>query len=84
MATITATEDLSLPPPPLAVSLLAQVRTFVWLSSGMFSASALALAFYGYFMLGGDQVPATHFLAAIVSAVLFGIATLLKLGPDEA
>ncbi len=84
MATVTANEELTVPAAPEALSLLAQVRTFVWVSSGMFSASALAIAFLGYVLAGAEQVAGTHFLAAVLSAVLFGVATILKLGPDEA
>jgi hypothetical protein len=86
MATTTAVEnapgdaDAILP----AVSLVAQIRQFLWLSSGMFSMSALALAFLDYWTLGPAGQAATHFLAAVVAAALFGVATFLKFGPDEA
>jgi len=86
MATTTAVEsvpvdaDATVP----AASLLSQFRHFFWLSAGMFSMSALALAFLEYWTLGPAEQAATHFLAAVVSAVLFGVATFLKLGPDEA
>lgn len=83
MATITATEsvaDAVLSP----VSLISQVRFFLWLASGMFSTSALALAFIDYFVAASAEQAGTHFLAAIVSAALFGVATVLKLGPSEA
>ncbi len=45
---------------------------------------SLAIAFGDFFAAGAYQAANTHFLAAVVSAVLFGIATFLKLGPDEA
>jgi len=83
MATTSATEsvaDAVLSP----VSLISQIRFFLWLASGMFSTSALALAFIDYFVVASSEQAATHFLAAIVSAALFGVATLLKLGPAEA
>ena len=66
------------------VSLVAQVRTFLWLASGMFSTSSLALAFLDYMMVSSEGQATTHFLAAVVSAALFGVATVLKLGPSEA
>jgi len=83
MATITATEsvaELALPP----ASLISEVRLFLWLASGMFSTSALALAFLDYWVVASSSAAETHFVAAIVSAALFGVATLLKLGPGEA
>lgn len=83
MATFTATESVAEAALP-AVSLIAQVRFFLWLASGMFSTSALALAFLDYWVVASAEQAATHFLAAIVSAALFGIATVLKLGPSEA
>ncbi len=85
MATTNATETLgvevSLDDAP---AFIAQFRKFLWLSSGMFSTSSLAIAFGDFFAAGAYQAANTHFLAAVVSAVLFGIATFLKLGPDEA
>ncbi len=85
MATITATDVLASeavlePAPPFA----AQVRTFLWLASGMFSTSSLGLAFLDLFEGGSFRAAGTHFLAAVIAAGLFGVATLLKLGPDEA
>lgn len=84
MAALASSEAVSpevlLPP----VSLISQVRTFLWLASGMFSVSALALAFLDYWIVASATQATTHFVAAIVAAVLFGFATVLKLGPDEA
>ena len=67
-----------------ALSLVTQFRHFLWLSSGMFSMSAFALAFLEFWAAGPVEQGTTHFLAAIASAALFGVATFLKLGPDEA
>lgn len=86
MATTTATETIP-PAEPTAVvpvSFITQFRKFLWLSSGMFSASALSLAFLGYMLAGSAEGASTNFLAAVISACLFAIATLMKLGPDEA
>lgn len=82
MATITETEA------PEAIEVLeiplaARVREFLWLSSGMFSAAALALSFLGFFTLGAEEDAARNFLAAVASSILFGICTVLKLGPDS-
>ncbi len=85
MAAITSNEVLAPevllgPAPPFIV----QFRKFLWLASGMFSTSSLALAFGDYFTVGpGGQAP-THFVAAVIAAGLFAVATFLKLGPDEA
>jgi hypothetical protein len=86
VATTTAVEsvpadaDATLP----AVSFVSQVRHFLWLSSGMFSMSALALAFLEYWTLGPAEQATSLFLAAVSSAALFAAATFLKFGPDEA
>ncbi len=84
MAALTSAEDVTADAVLPAVPLVAQVRTFLWLASGMFSTSALALAFLDFWMMGSAAQAATHFLAAVVAAVLFGFATVLKLGPSEA
>ncbi len=86
MATTTALESVPVDADAVlpTVSLVSQVRHFLWLASGMFSMSAFALAFLDYWTLGPQAQAATHFLAAIVTAALFGVATFLKFGPDEA
>ena len=85
MATITATEAIAADAALLsAPSLLGQFRMFLWLASGMFSVSALALAFLDYVVAGSPTQAVTHFVAAVAAAGLFGSATLLELGPDEA
>jgi hypothetical protein len=84
MAVITAAEDVAGAAAFPSVSLVTQIRTFLWLASGMFSVSALALAFLDYWIVSAAEQAGTHFLAAVVSAVLFGLATVLKLGPSEA
>lgn len=90
MATVTPAEiavtDVHATPDAVAVNLplIAQLRKFLWLASGMFSVSALALAFGDYWVVGSAAQAETHFVAAILSAALFGLATFLKLGPSEA
>ncbi len=84
MAAITATESLPAEEGLSPVSLVSQTRFFLWLASGMFSVSALALAFVDYWVVAEPTQAETHFLAAVVAAALFGLATFLKLGPDEA
>jgi hypothetical protein len=61
-----------------------RMRRFVWLSTGMFSAASLAMAFVGMFFAGSFEVAGSHFLASVVSGGLFGIASVLKFGMDEA
>lgn len=68
----------------VGVGLEARIREFLWLFSGMFSAASLSLAFLAYFTLGAAEDAARNFAAAIVSSALFGLCTLLKLGPDSA
>lgn len=84
MATISAAENVTAEAVLSPVSFVSQIRTFLWLSSGMFSVSALALAFLDYWMISSASQAATHFLAAVIAAGLFGFATVLKLGPSEA
>lgn len=61
-----------------------RMRRFVWLSTGMFSAASLALAFVGYFWASSFDGATSHFIASIVSGGLFGLASILKFGPSEA
>jgi hypothetical protein len=67
-----------------AYDLFARVRKFLWLSSGLFSAASFAIPFVGFMAYGTSQPASTNFLAAVVSACLFGIASLLHFGPDTA
>jgi hypothetical protein len=67
-----------------SLSLRSQFRFFFCLSSGMFSMSALALAFLDHWGLGSAGQAATYFMATVVAAGLFGIATVLEFGPDQA
>ena len=61
-----------------------RIRHFVWLSTGMFSAAALAVAFVGYVWSGGFEAASSNFFASILSGALFGLANVLKFGPGEA
>lgn len=61
-----------------------RIRHFVWLSTGMFSAAALALAFFGYAWIGTFADVSSNFLASIVSGAMFGISSVLKFGPTDA
>jgi hypothetical protein len=60
-----------------------RLRQFFWLATGMFSASALSLAFFGYFAIGAAGDASRNFAAAVASSILFGAATILKLGPES-
>ncbi len=62
----------------------ARLRKFLWLSSGLFSAASFTNSAVGYLAFGTADGAATNFLAAVVSACLFGVASLLHFGPDEA
>ncbi len=88
----TVTEQVTLEPPETVevvvevpdLNFFGRVRKFLWLSSGMFSAASFAIPFIGYMGYGSTQVASTNFLAAIVSACLFGLASLLHFGPETA
>ncbi len=66
------------------LTLMDRIRKFLWLSSGLFSAAAFAVPAVGVMVYGTFEGGGTSFLAAVVSACLFGVTTLLKFGPDEA
>src|SRR5205809_797888 len=61
-----------------------RLRKFFWLSSGLFSAAAFAVPAIGALVYGTFEGGGTSFLAAVLSACLFGVTTLLHFGPDEA
>lgn len=61
-----------------------RIRKFLWLSSGLFSAASFAIPVVGLVAFGSFDGVGTNFLAAVVSACLFGLTTLLHFGPDVA
>jgi hypothetical protein len=61
-----------------------RIRHFVWLSTGMFSAAALAVAFIGYAWTGAFEAASSNFFASILSGALFGLSNVLRFGPVEA
>ena len=61
-----------------------RMRTFIRLSTGMLRAGALALSFAGFFWTESFADASSNFVASIVSGALFGIACLLKSGPEAA
>ena len=66
------------------LTLMDRLRKFLWLSSGLFSAAAFAVPAFGVIAYGTFEGGGTSFLAAVASACLFGVTTLLNFGPDEA
>lgn len=68
--------------PPL--TLFERFRKFLWLSSGLFSAASFAIPVVGLMAFGSFEGIGTNFLVAVVSACLFGLASVLHFGPDEA
>ncbi len=70
--------------PDVELTFVGRIRKFLWLSSGLFSAASFAIPAIGLFAYGTTDGMATDFLAAIVSACLFAVASLLHFGPDEA
>lgn len=59
-------------------------KHFAWLSTGMFSAAALAVAFIGYTWTGAFEAASSNFFASILSGALFGLSHVLRFGPNEA
>ena len=66
------------------LTLTDRFRKFLWLSSGLFSAAAFAVPAVGVMVYGTFEGGGTSFLAAVISACLFGVTTFLNFGPDEA
>jgi len=66
------------------LTLMDRLRKFLWLSSGLFSAAAFAVPAIGVIAYGTFEGGETSFLAAVASAGLFCVTTLLNFGPDEA
>jgi hypothetical protein len=69
---------------PLELSFLGRIRKFLWLSSGMFSAASFAIAAVGVVAFGQVDGLGTSFLAAIISACMFGAVSRLGFGPETA
>jgi len=68
----------------LELTFFARIRKFVWLSSGLFSAASFAIPAIGILAFGTLDGLGTSFLAAIMSACLFGLASFLRFGPETA
>ena len=69
---------------PLGFNFLARLRKFLWLSSGLFSAAALAVPMIGVLAFVSMEGVGPSFLAALASACVFGLASILHFGPDSA
>jgi len=70
--------------PDVELTLVGRLRKFLWLSSGLFSAASFAIPAIGLFAYGTTEGMGTNFVAAVVSACLFGVTSLLHFGPNEA
>lgn len=68
----------------LELTFPARIRKFLWLTSGLFSAASMAIPVMGLIAFGRAEGVGTSFLAAVVSACLFGLTSLLHFGPDVA
>lgn len=66
------------------LTVFTRLRMFLWLSTGLFSAGSFSISAIGYMAFGTVESAATNFLAAIVSACLFGFTSILHFGPDDA
>ena len=69
---------------PLELTFLVRLRTFLWLSSGLFSAAAIAVPMIGVLAFGSMDGVGPSFLAALASACFFGLASFLHFGPESA
>ena len=69
---------------PLALTFFVRLRKFLWLSSGLFGAAALAVPMIGVLAFGSMEGVGPSFLAALASACLFGLASIMHFGPDSA
>jgi len=69
---------------PLEFTLLVRIRKFLWLSSGLFSAASFAIPMIGVFAFGSMEGVGPSFLAALASACLFGLTSILHFGPESA
>ena len=79
-AELAPVNDVEIP----VLTLTDRLRKFLWLSSGLFGAAAFAVPAVGVILYGTYDGGGTSFLAAVISACLFGVTTVLNFGPDEA
>jgi 4-hydroxybenzoate polyprenyltransferase len=61
-----------------------RVRKFLWLAFGLLSAACFAVPVMGLVAFGTANDVGTSFLVAVVSACLFGVASLWHFGPESA
>ena len=69
---------------PLEFTFLVRIRKFLWLSSGLFSAASFAIPMIGVLAFGSMEGVGPSFLAALASACLFGLTSILHFGPESA
>jgi len=69
---------------PLELTFLVRIRKFLWLSSGLFSAASFAIPVIGVLAFGSREGVGPSFLAALASACLFGLTSILHFGPESA
>src|SRR5438046_10554237 len=67
----------------VAAELPVRFRHFAWLSTGMFSAAALALAFLGYAWSGNGAGAAANFFASLLSGGLSALTAVLTFAPSD-
>jgi 4-hydroxybenzoate polyprenyltransferase len=61
-----------------------RVRRFVWIASGLLSAACFAVPVMGLIAFGTANDVGPSFVIAVVSACLFGVASLWHFGPESA
>jgi hypothetical protein len=69
---------------PLELWFFPRIRKFLWLWSGLFSAASFAIPMIGVVAFARTDGVVPSFLAAVASAALFGVASLLRFGPESA
>ena len=61
-----------------------RLRKFLWLASGLLSAACFAVPVMGLIAFGTAHDVGASFLIAVVSACVFGVASLWHFGPESA
>jgi 4-hydroxybenzoate polyprenyltransferase len=61
-----------------------RIRRFVWIAFGLLSAACFAVPVMGLIAFGTANDVRASFVIAVVSACLFGVASLWHFGPESA
>jgi hypothetical protein len=61
-----------------------RIRRFIWIAFGLLSAACFAVPVMGLIAFGTANDVRASFVIAVVSACLFGVASLWHFGPESA